>query len=787
MRRAGPATHVVLAQFCDAWRDPVDGRPADLPIGWVTPVGQPLVRYGLELASGRSVEGVMRRRFEINEGIVGWGQGAFAAVPHHVDTPLDWRGPYPAAAPGGYAEPGHAGLLGILPGSWGPAQTGVSDSVPSPTGDIALWLHVIEIPDGPSDLARLRLEPVAPLDAGGGVVVAAITAFRGTASPLALEPRRTLRVADDAGVGSVAVDLGQVFRERPAPAPIKARSGVTAAIAGWGTPRIVDGPTSGVLVDLAMAADATIVVGTELVAAARLPADGARRRFGAVTIESLPARTQRVDVEVVDALTGEPVPARVRFEAADGRYLQPLGHRDEINPGLNEDTGADLVLGGATYAYVPGRFPIELPVGDVQVEVVRGFGYRPLRRSVDVDGGRAPLVLPIEPIDGPAGTGWIAVDCHVHFISPTSALLQARAEGVAIVNLLATQWGDHHTSIADLPAAVVADASGEHMVVMGSENRQNMLGHIGLLGAADAVLPMASAGAPEARLGDPLDRLMGDWADAARAQGGLAVAVHFPLPYAEIAADIVSGKIDAVEMQALTPDIDGPSIREWYRFLNCGYRLPVVGGTDKMSAEIPLGAIRTYARIDPEVPISFGAWADAVRAGRTFVSSGTFVDLEVEGCGPGDVIRLGRDGGTVEVRAVASAAQPVIDRLELIHDGAVVAVATGGGVERVTLSERVPVSTSGWLAARVTSREQIHSGFSTSMGAHSSPVYVDVPGRPAFAPDDAAVIGTIIDGARTWIETIASVRSPEERARLASYLTASRATLDDLIRDRSRG
>ena len=126
-----------------------------------------------------------------------------------------------------------------------------------------------------------------------------------------------------------------------------------------------------------------------------------------------------------------------------------------------------------------------------------------------------------------------------------------------------------------------------------------MLGHIGLLGASDAVLPMASAGAPEARLGDPLTGLIADWADAAREQGGLALAVHFPLPYAEVAADIVSGKIDAVEMQALTPDIDGPSIREWYRFLNCGYRLPIVGGTDKMSAEIPLGAIRTYARLDP--------------------------------------------------------------------------------------------------------------------------------------------------------------------------------------------
>ena len=166
---------------------------------------------------------------------------------------------------------------------------------------------------------------------------------------------------------------------------------------------------------------ATIAFGEELVPAARLQADGARKRFGAVTIESLRTPTRRVEVEIVDATTGEVMPARVRFRAADGRYLPPLGHRDEINPGLNEDTGADLVLGGATYAYVPGRFPIELPDGAVQVEVVRGFGYRPLTRSLDIDGdvGRSPLVLPLEPVAGPTGADWIAVDCHVHFISPT--------------------------------------------------------------------------------------------------------------------------------------------------------------------------------------------------------------------------------------------------------------------------------------------------------------------------------------------------------------------------------
>jgi hypothetical protein len=782
LRGAGTASHLVVAHFCDAWREPGTGRPDDLPVGWVTPPGQTLARYAIETVDGRIIEHEVRRRFEVNEGIIGWGQGAFAALPHLVDEPLDWRGPHPAIPPGGYAEPGHAGLLGILPGSWGPAQTGVADSVPSPTGDIVLWLDAIEVPGPPSALRRLRLEPRSDVDHGGGVVVAAITAFHGTASPLAVEPRRTLRIRGGKGA-PVSVDLGRVLRERPAPAPLRAAQSATS-VTGWGS--AAADASAARDIDVILAPDATIAVGDLEIPAARLPDEPRDRRFGSVTIGSLPTPRTRVEVEVVDDATGERIPARVRFVAADGRYLPPLGHRDEVNIGLNEDSGADLALGGAAYAYVPGRFPIDLPIGRVDVEVVRGFDRRPLRRSIDVDGSGAPLVLPLAAGPAPADPGWISVDCHVHFISPTSALLQARAEGVQIANLLATQWGDHHTSGSDLPAAVVSDPSGRHHVVMGSENRQNMLGHIGLLGAHDAVLPMASAGAPEARLGDGLAWLMRDWADAAHAQKGLAIAVHFPLPYAEVAADIVAGRIDAIELQALTPGADGPSIREWYRFLSCGYRLPIVGGTDKMSAEIPLGAIRTVARIDPDVPPSFAAWAAAVRAGRTFVSSGSFVELRVDGHEPGNSIRFGRDGGTVEVRVEATAAQAIIDGIELVHDGHVIAHSTGSTTDRLTLTERVPVATSGWLAARVTSPETIRSGFATNMGAHSSPVYLEVDGRRPMAVDDAAAIGTIIDGARTWIERVAPVHSVGDRQRLAEFFSSSRAALDALVRSGGR-
>ena len=57
---------------------------------------------------------------------------------------------------------------------------------------------------------------------------------------------------------------------------------------------------------------------------------------------------------------------------------------------------------------------------------------------------------------------------------------------------------------------------------------------------------------------------------------------------------------------------------EYYRYLNGGYRLPLVGGTDKMSSEVPVGLYRTYANLGDE-PFSFDAWTPArsARAGRS--------------------------------------------------------------------------------------------------------------------------------------------------------------------------
>ena len=660
----------------------------------------------------------------------------------------------------------------MLPGAWAAGQSGALDFVPTANDDLTLWLHAIRL-DGAAQPRALRIVGLGEGRAGTAVVIAGLTWFSGRASPLVPARRRQFLVTGSDG-RLPAVDLGVAIRSQ-AVAPRFAAD--PAAPIGWGRPAGASAdPAVGTIVDLSFAPDGRVAFGNSTFAATDLEGTARSSHDGLLSIRQLAEPDIRVNVRITSA--GEPAPARVRFVAEDGRYLPPLGHRDEINPAIFEDTGAGLILGADTFAYVPGEFQIDLPRGPVELEVVKGFDHRPIRRTLVVESGAGDLELSLErPIDlRPAG--WRTSDSHVHFLAPSTALLQAAAEDVTFVHLLATQLGDHFINVPDLTWGSQRDPSGQYAVTVGTENRQNVLGHLALLGARRPVLPLASGGAPEGRIGQEVRELLLDWADRCHASGGLVVGAHFPLPYAEIAAAIVAGAIDAVEMQCFAPGLDNPSILEWYRFLNCGYRLPVLGGTDKMSAEVPVGAVRTYARLDPDAEPGFEAWSEAVRSGRTFATSGPVIELLVEGREPGAVIELPTGGGRLEVDLRARAAQPVIGSLELVVNGRVVArETTPESTSELRLRTSVEVDRGSWIAARSLSGQQIHSAFATSMAAHTSPVYVDVVDRPLFADDDARAILAVIDGTQRWLATMAAIDDPILRSRLVARIAASGASL----------
>jgi hypothetical protein len=433
-----------------------------------------------------------------------------------------------------------------------------------------------------------------------------------------------------------------------------------------------------------------------------------------------------VHVTVLDDETGRPVPCRIAFRSPEGVPYQPHGHHDHVNSDLGTwhiDVGGDLRLGRLTYAYIDGTCQGWLPPGDVLVDVARGFEYEPLRERVRIEAGQRELTLRIRRWTSMNGRGWYSGDSHVHFLSAQGALTEQQGEDLNVVNLLQSQWGSLFTNTEDFTGAPVATADGRYVTWVSQENRQPFFGHLVLWGLRQPVMPWCTDGPNEAELGAFLETTVSEWADRCHDQGGTVIIPHFPLPNGEPAVLIATGRTDAIEMIVQ----HRPFHEEYYRYLNCGYRLPLVGGTDKMTAEVPVGLYRTYVNIGDE-QFGYEAWCRAVREGRTFLSGGPMIQLLVEGREIGDTVRLSSPG-TVAVGASAESIFP-IHALQIVQNGRVVAEAEDpSGARRLELQVEVPVEGDCWLAARCGGPNywdppSHRDPWGRGVFAHTSPVYV---------------------------------------------------------------
>jgi hypothetical protein len=61
--------------------------------------------------------------------------------------------------------------------------------------------------------------------------------------------------------------------------------------------------------------------------------------------------------------------------------------------------------------------------------------------------------------------------------------------------------------------------------------------------------------------------------------------------------------------------------------------------------------------------------------------------------------------------------------------------------------------------------------------AHTSPLYLRAPGTEPFSQEAAAYILTLIEGADTWLTTLATRPDPESFARVRRTLTDARERL----------
>jgi TolB protein len=300
-----------------------------------------------------------------------------------------------------------------------------------------------------------------------------------------------------------------------------------------------------------------------------------------------------------------------------------------------------------------------------------------------------------------------------------------------------------------------------------------------MIGTREFILPFVGGQGGTAYAQPALDN---PYLEGARAQGGLAGFMH---PYQSaprqpnaaastlIALDVALGLGDFYDIGALWSD-ELASADFYYRLLNAGFRLPATGGTDNFSdvwRDPPPGSDRTFARVEGAFGVR--AWLDAVRRGRTFMSTGPLISLDVDGRGPGDEIALAASAPTaVRVKADAVSITP-LDSLQLIVNGDVARTVAVRGADRVAFDGTVDLPEGGWIAARVLGPHSRYIGDDYAF-AHTSPVYVVRGGRRFIKAEDVQFLSETVDAIWGRVER-GRWRSVAERDRFRAAVDSARA------------
>ena len=114
-------------------------------------------------------------------------------------------------------------------------------------------------------------------------------------------------------------------------------------------------------------------------------------------------------IGVADAVTGQPVPARVSVTLPDGRSAAP------DDAWRHADDSFDRSVRKMEYGYfhTTGTSRLDVPAGEVTVEVSRGPEYGVVRQRLSVTAGRETAVrVPLRRLLPLAG--WTSGDLHVH-------------------------------------------------------------------------------------------------------------------------------------------------------------------------------------------------------------------------------------------------------------------------------------------------------------------------------------------------------------------------------------
>lgn len=503
----------------------------------------------------------------------------------------------------------------------------------------------------------------------------------------------------------------------------------------------------------------------------------------------------------------QPTGLRLRVTNAAGDYYAPLGHLPK--PDLSRRNANDLILGDdmetprQMHALVYDGAEIDLPVGHYNLHANKGFEYQTINLPLTISRAeRTTVNLPLRKFVDFEARGWYPGDTHMHFPDPGGVRYQMECEGLRVCSLLLLKSGfkagrpgdgyfenvEHFTG----KLATVSDAN--YLVQVGEEFRHGLLAHLIFQNLKSIVWPVSVGGLREGGEGGFDWPMMMDAAADAHEQGALVTWAHWPYPSLEAPLDIALGQIDSIDIlttgnpfqhHPVLVDVykmRGPKVYSlapidvYYHYLNCGFKLAMSSGSDKMSLNPPMGSARTYVRTDG--PLSYNSWIEGIRKGHTFATDYPLLEFSVSGVGVGETVRLSPGKATVRVKARAQSLEPY-ERLDIVYNGKVIRTVHPSGPHfEAVIDEPIEVERGGWLAARAHGNKMLEYGLTwwkIPVFAHTSPIYLEMSGRPAASREAAELFLDQLGYLQKWLQTDANFPTQENKKEALDRVARARA------------
>ncbi len=514
---------------------------------------------------------------------------------------------------------------------------------------------------------------------------------------------------------------------------------------------------------------------------ARVPAHGGAVRD--VSVRQWQWGTATARLRVITRLAGgrTPVGARVAMVAGDGHPIVPDSGQTRFD-GQN----------GIAFFYSSGVAEVTVPAGDVDVAAVQGLATpRATERVRLAPGETRTVTITLAPVWNARANGWLSGEHHFHLnyggpyrLQPDALLQMGRAEDL---DVLTPMLANHAQRFEDQPLFAYRHTSSKPWITWAQEVRAHFFGHVGLINSRGLFWPWIWGPGYDVFARD--DRPNADALDFAAAQGGINTYVHpvsgatpfgspaglrsIPLGFV---ADAVQGRINAIELACLWSDERGTT-ELWYRVLNVGVPMVLTAGTDAMNnlyRTMAIGTTRVYAQ--PERASELGSYFAALKAGRSFVSTGPMLEFLVGRAGPGQVVPRGNVAQTWTL-SVHSAVP--VDTVEIVVNGTVVERRAGfvaPGSKSYSGTVQLPVG--GWIAARVSGPPtRAWPAMDSYAFAHTAPVWIE---RIASTEPAAKLAATrdLLRALDVADEALAIGYANADHPRLLAHFAAARRRLE---------